>query len=170
MLMIQSEAQLANSYGADKDTIIGNCDTYVYLGGSDIETARKVSEKADIPLKKVLNMPVGSSIIFRRGHDPELGKALDLEEFEESFGYKKPERIERPETDRRTLKERLSGKRKVMTQPGQDYEEGIRPGIRRHNKIFERITSQNQDILGAANIPASMSENTDKKDTEWQFT
>ena len=56
MLMIQAESQLASSYGDDFATIISNCDTYVYLGGNDVKTAAAVAERADLPMKKILNM------------------------------------------------------------------------------------------------------------------
>lgn len=80
MLLIQSEAQLKEGYGADDKTIIGNCDTYVYLGGNDVDTAKSVAERCDVPLRKILNMPVGTNWIFRRGQEPVNGKNFDLEE------------------------------------------------------------------------------------------
>lgn len=70
MLLIQSEAQLRNYYGEDADTIICNCDSYLYLGGNDVDTAKSVAERCDLPMKKVLNMPVGTNWLFRRGHAP----------------------------------------------------------------------------------------------------
>ncbi len=73
MLMIQAESQLMDRYGEDGKTIIGNCDTYVYLGGNDIDTAKSVAIRADIPVKKILNMPVGTNWIFRRGEAPYNG-------------------------------------------------------------------------------------------------
>ena len=82
MLMIQAESQLKAGYGDDAETIIGNCDTYVYLGGNDVETARKVSERCDVPLKRILNMPIGTNWIFRRGQEPVNGVNLELESFE----------------------------------------------------------------------------------------
>lgn len=83
MLMIQAESQLSNCYGADGKTIIGNCDTYVYMGGNDVETARAISERCDTPLKKILNMPVGTEWIFRRGETPAFVENFDLEPFKE---------------------------------------------------------------------------------------
>lgn len=80
MLLIQSEAQLKKGYGADDKTIIGNCDTYVYLGGNDVDTAKSVAERCDVPLRKILNMPVGTNWIFRRGQEPVNGKNFNLEE------------------------------------------------------------------------------------------
>lgn len=81
MLMIQAESQLASSYGDDWATIIGNCDTYVYLGGNDVKTAQAVAERADVLPKKILNMPVGTNWIFRRGQAPIYGKNFDLEAY-----------------------------------------------------------------------------------------
>lgn len=70
MLMLQSEAQIEKYYGIDADTIISNCDTYIYLGGNDIKSARSVSERCNKPLNTILNMPVGSCWVFRRGENP----------------------------------------------------------------------------------------------------
>lgn len=81
MLMIQAEAQLEQGYGSDRLTIISNCDTYCYLGGTDLETARNIAERVDEPLKKILYMPVGYAWVFRRGRQPELRKTFDLEGF-----------------------------------------------------------------------------------------
>ncbi len=81
MIMIQSEGQLAEGYGNDKQTIIGNCDSYVYLGGNDIDTAEMVSRRCDIPLKKILNMPVGTNWVFRRGQNPINGRTLSLDDY-----------------------------------------------------------------------------------------
>jgi type IV secretion system protein VirD4 len=80
MLLIQSEAQLKEGYGADDKTIIGNCDTYVYLGGNDVETAKSVAERCDVPVRKILNMPVGTNWIFRRGQEPVNGVNFNLDE------------------------------------------------------------------------------------------
>lgn len=70
MLLVQSEAQLEQMYGPDSRTIIGNCDTYVYLGGNDLDTARSVAERCDVPVQQILNLPVGDMWIFRRGSKP----------------------------------------------------------------------------------------------------
>lgn len=81
MLMIQAESQLTEGYGYDGRTIIGNCDSYVYMGGNDVETAKAVAERCDMPLKKILNMPVGTNWIFRRGQPPVNAKNIDLDEY-----------------------------------------------------------------------------------------
>lgn len=83
MLMIQAESQLTAAYGDDGKTIIGNCDTYIYLGGNDVETANQVARRCDLTLQKVLEMPVGSNWIFRRGQKAIQGKNFELEPFAE---------------------------------------------------------------------------------------
>ena len=47
--------EATEDYGEDGRTIIGNCDTYVYLGGNDVETAQAVATRWDVPVKKILN-------------------------------------------------------------------------------------------------------------------
>ena len=89
MLMIQSEAQLAQGYGYDWATIVSNCDTYVYLGGNDVRTAQAVSERWNKPLAKVLYMPVGHCLVFRRGSQPVytvLNEAVFAEKVSEAEG------------------------------------------------------------------------------------
>ncbi|MDD6992182.1 MAG: type IV secretory system conjugative DNA transfer family protein [Oscillospiraceae bacterium] len=76
MLMIQSEAQLSQSYDADRMTIIANCDTYVYLGGNDYDTAEAVGMRCNKPAWQVLYMPVGSCWVFRRGSQPVFTEIL----------------------------------------------------------------------------------------------
>ena len=86
MLMIQAESQLEHGYGANARTIIANCDTYVYLGGNDVDTAKKVAERCDLPYRKILNMPIGTNWIFRRGQEPINGKNLIVERAAFSYG------------------------------------------------------------------------------------
>lgn len=77
MLLIQAESQLAQYYGCDDTTIIANCDTYVYLGGNDIDTAESISRRCNKPLSQVLYMPAGSCWVFRRGEQPVYTKLLE---------------------------------------------------------------------------------------------
>lgn len=86
MLMIQAESQLTEGYGYDGRTIIGNCDTYVYLGGNDLDTAKVVAERCDLPFDKVLAMPVGRNWIFRRGEEPVYGYNFELDAFVRELG------------------------------------------------------------------------------------
>jgi len=96
MLMVQTESQLEEYYGKDGRTIIGNSDTYIYMGGNDLETARAVAARCDLPLKKILYMPVGTNWIFRRGQLPVNAVNFDLEAFEKE---KNPKTIRIVEMD-----------------------------------------------------------------------
>lgn len=70
-MLIQSEAQLRALYGEyAAQTILDNCDNYVYLGGNDISTARNVAEKINKPVSTVLSLSLGDVIVIRRGHKP----------------------------------------------------------------------------------------------------
>ena len=90
MIMLQSESQLQKRYGKDASTIINNCDTYVYMGGNDLETATNIAKRLDLPLKKVLYMPIGTNWIFRRGEEPVNGQIFPgVEKYPELFGVNK---------------------------------------------------------------------------------
>lgn len=82
MLFIQAESQLEEYYRNDAKTIIANCDTYVYMGGNDIETASAIARRCDLPLKKILYMSIGTSWVFRRGQEPILVKNFEPPELE----------------------------------------------------------------------------------------
>lgn len=81
MLMIQAESQLTATYGENGRTIIGNCDTYVYLGGNDYYTADQVARRLNVPVANVLYMPVGECVVFRRGQHPHTGRTFPLEDY-----------------------------------------------------------------------------------------
>lgn len=86
MLMIQTEAQLRACYGEDDQTIIGNCDSYVYLGSNDYDTAMSVARRCNVPVEKILYMPVGTNWIIRRGQKPVNGVNFVLEKYHKIFG------------------------------------------------------------------------------------
>lgn len=77
-LLIQSESQLETMYGSEATTIINNCDTYVYLGGMDLQTCRNMSSRLDSPLDEVLSLGVGKEYIFRRGQVPIITKRYNI--------------------------------------------------------------------------------------------
>jgi len=87
MIMVQSEAQLYAGYNMDAQTIIDNCNTYVYMGGSNPQMADIIAKRANRPAPKILNMPLGMSWIFRRGQEPVFCRNFDLEWFEKEKGF-----------------------------------------------------------------------------------
>lgn len=79
-LIIQSLSQLDALYGhAEAQTIINNCDNCLYLGGTDIQTARYFSEKLNRQVSTVLNLPLDSLFLFTRGRAPRQARKYDLE-------------------------------------------------------------------------------------------
>lgn len=77
MIMIQAESQLEQIYGRDACTIIANCDTYVYLGSNDLETAKSISVRCDRELGDILYMPHGECWVFRSGNRPIHSQLID---------------------------------------------------------------------------------------------
>lgn len=82
MLMVQSEAQLAAGYYESAPTIIDNCNTYVYMGGSSPDMASQIAKRANKTTNTILNMPIQKSWIFRRGQAPVCCDNFKLEPFE----------------------------------------------------------------------------------------
>ena len=80
MIVIQSITQLESLYGASAaKTIVNNCDTLLYMGGSCVETAQDIALRTNLPLRKILYMPLGQSWVFRRGEEPRLVKNISPE-------------------------------------------------------------------------------------------
>ena len=78
-LLIQSESQLESMYGSyDSTTILNNADSYIYLGGLDLQTGRSISERLNLPLEDVLYMPIGQEFIIRRGQKPITTTRYDI--------------------------------------------------------------------------------------------
>lgn len=78
-LLLQSETQLSSMYGNEAAvSIINNCDTYVYMGGMDIETCRHISQRINKPLNKIMSMPLEQVIVFRRGAEPVVSRRYQI--------------------------------------------------------------------------------------------
>lgn len=78
-LLLQSESQLKKMYGDFGCTeILDCCDSYIYLGGNNYDTAKTISLKLDVPLTEILNMPVGEEVVFRRGQQGIMTKRYEI--------------------------------------------------------------------------------------------
>lgn len=77
-LVIQSLSQLESLYGrAKSQTIINNCDNWLYLGGLDLQTAQEMSVRMNRTVQSVLNMSHEDAVVFTRGRPPRrCGKFL----------------------------------------------------------------------------------------------
>lgn len=70
-LLLQSESQLSAMYGnGSAQTIINNCDTYLYMGGRDDATCTSVSRWINKPVSRVMSLPPEYVYVFRRGMKP----------------------------------------------------------------------------------------------------
>ena len=79
MLMIQSIAQLKKYYDISYQTILNNCDTTIYLGGSNYETAQYIAQLVNKTPSTVLSMPMKKCWIFRRGGHKQLADIVDID-------------------------------------------------------------------------------------------
>ncbi len=78
-LIIQDINQLYSLYGVPRgNTIINNCDSQLYLGGQDVDTAQFISTKADRTQNTVLNLPLDDAWLFVRGSAPAQVHKYDL--------------------------------------------------------------------------------------------
>lgn len=104
-ILLQSESQLKRMYGeAEAIEIIDNCDSYVFFGGNNYETARSLSLKLNVPLDEILYLPIGQIVVFRRGQRPVFSTRFDT--FNDEF-YKKITQVhETKKTDQRSKEDR----------------------------------------------------------------
>ena len=78
-VLCQSESQLEHMYGkAGATTVINNCDSYVYTGSMDLETARRVGQRLNLPVDAVLGMELGTFAVFRRGAMPVVARRYPI--------------------------------------------------------------------------------------------
>ena len=88
-------------YGEHESTeIIDNCDTYVFFGGNNYDTARALSLKLNVPLDEILYLPVGRTIVFRRGQRPVFSTRYDI--YNDEFYQKITQAHERRKSDQRS--------------------------------------------------------------------
>ena len=78
ILLLQSESQLEHMYGpAAAQSIEDNCDSMVFMGGNNLETAQKIGLRIDQSPQEVLIMPLGWEWVFRRGEEPVFVERYD---------------------------------------------------------------------------------------------
>ncbi len=67
-LLIQSISQLGDLYGRAKmNTIVNNCDTLLYLGGQDLDTAAFLSQRINKSISTILSLPLNQAYLVTRG-------------------------------------------------------------------------------------------------------
>ena len=78
MLMLQSKSQLFASYQTNAHTILDNCDTMLYMGGNDPDTAEMIGKRSNTPIYQVMEMPVNMHWLFRRGEKSQYSQTFEL--------------------------------------------------------------------------------------------
>ena len=67
-IILQNISQLNELYGySAASTITSNCDHMLFLGTSDVETAKFIGEKMNLPFYNILNMPLEDAYLFETG-------------------------------------------------------------------------------------------------------
>lgn len=100
-ILLQSESQLKRMYGeAESIEIIDNCDSYVFFGGNNYDTARSLSLKLNVPLDEILYLPVGQIVVFRRGQRPVFSTRYDT--FNDEFYQKITQAQKKKKSDHRS--------------------------------------------------------------------
>ncbi len=78
-LIVQSINQLSALYGSDcARTIINNCDSWLYLGGQDIDTAEFLAIRTSQTPESILSMPIGDAWLFLRGRKAQQVRKYNL--------------------------------------------------------------------------------------------
>ena len=82
-VILQSISQLETLYSPEQAvTILNGCDHMLYLGGQDVETAGYISEKANVPMERILDMGLDDAYLFERGSAPRKVNKVNLYEKE----------------------------------------------------------------------------------------
>ena len=72
-IIVQTVSQLDELYSHEEaKTIIANCDHFLFLGGNDNETADFISKKMNVPVHKIMGMPIDTAYLFEAGN-PKCG-------------------------------------------------------------------------------------------------
>ncbi len=93
-LVLQSLSQLEKGYGQSAHTIVDDCDTLIYMGGNDPETAHSIAVRCNKTTQTILQMPLCTSWIFRRGEKPFTCSNMELDDYLKSKMIEQVGRLE----------------------------------------------------------------------------
>lgn len=77
-VIIQSEGQLCAMYGPSWSTLLGSCQSYVFLGSNDLETCKAISVRMNVPLDDILYKSLDEILVFTQGCKPQKARRYDL--------------------------------------------------------------------------------------------
>ncbi len=92
MIMCQELSQLDACYGKSSQTIISNCASCLYLGGT-FQSASEFSKWANRPVHEFLNMPIDSCWLFRIGQKPQEVDFVDVDTMMIQKGFHNQEEV-----------------------------------------------------------------------------
>ncbi len=76
-VVLQSLSQLNSLYGADKaKTILNNCDTLIYMGAQDLQTAQYIGERAGCSEYQILSLPRDKEYLILGGSKAKLARKI----------------------------------------------------------------------------------------------
>lgn len=94
ILILKSLAQLQAGYGDGANTIVDDCNTMIYMGGNDPQTAHSIAVRCNKTATTILHMPLCTSWIFRRGEKPFMCKNFELDDYLVQKGLLKKEELD----------------------------------------------------------------------------
>lgn len=90
MIALQNESQLFAIYGERAKTIIGNCYYYIYMGSTDPECIKNVSNRFKRTPEEIINLPHDKCLIDCGGRQKKINKGVPLPKIlNKSFNLKK---------------------------------------------------------------------------------
>jgi hypothetical protein len=83
-IILQSFSQLHARYGENAQTIIACCDTLLYYGGNDVETAKEIALRTDRTTSDILSLARHKVWVIRRCCKPVLDSAFHISQHPDS--------------------------------------------------------------------------------------
>ena len=80
-IIAQDYNQLEYAYGIAGKTICNNCDTWVFLGANDYNTASIMAKQVNTTTEKLMDMKIGECYIYRRAEKTKHTKVINLDKF-----------------------------------------------------------------------------------------
>ena len=152
-IILQSITQLNTLYGDNRArTIINNCDHLLYMGGHDFESAKYISDMANVPLDKVIDMPLDKQYILIRGQKAQYVERLapDAMTFDDEDGETVEPASQATETeDKKVVLENVP--KKLVTLTGtvdkRYYEFNFAYEVKKDSVIFATIRLPQESVI-----------------------
>ncbi len=98
-IVLQSIEQLRKYYEQSYTAIVNSCNSYVFLGGMDLETCKDISERLNVPLSDVLYKKPNEIFVFTQGEKPIIAARYDVSKHK-NYKLLKESKIKEKELDK----------------------------------------------------------------------